>query len=84
MATKLQKKVVRILKEEMPDIKAFFEPTDSGLVTGAVVSRRFARMQFLQRQRLLQRVLRKGLTADENQKVGTIAALTPAEAEVPA
>ena len=84
MATKLQNKVVRVLREAFPDVRDFFEPTESGIVTGVVVSGKFARKEYSTRQRILQRTLKKGLTAREYESVGTIAALTPAEAEIPA
>jgi len=85
MAAKLhKKKVVAVLLESFPDLQEFLEQTPSGRVTGVVVSAKFDLRDHAARQRVLWRAFKAGLSEAELSKVGTIAALTPAEAEVPA
>ena len=82
---KLHKKVIGILRRHFGKVTDLLEDVDStGRVLGAVVSPVFKGMDFDERQRRLSAALEAGLTPEEEQNVGPIAALTPAEASVKA
>jgi acid stress-induced BolA-like protein IbaG/YrbA len=81
---RLHQKVVRILREQLPDLIDALEDVPGGRVSGVVVSSGFKSLNHQSRQKKLNAILKRGLTAQELAAVGAIAALTPAEASVKA
>ena len=80
---KLHKKVARIITKHFGDFTdALDEVDDDGYLTGVIVSQSFNRLTHKKRQDLLWKVLEEELTPAEEKRVGPIATLTPAEANV--
>ena len=80
---KLHKKVIRVLKQSFSDvIDALDEVPETNRITGVVISSVFEGLSHKKRQTRLWRALEAGLTKDEQEDVGPIAALTPAEAMI--
>jgi len=82
---KLHRKVMRVLRQRFGEVRDALEDVKAtGRVLGAVISPAFNRLDFDERQRRLSKALKEGLTPEEEENVGPIAALTPAEVDVKA
>jgi hypothetical protein len=80
---KLHKKIISVLRRSWSDVvDALDDVEELDRVTGVVVSPVFRRLDHDARQRKLWRVLKKSLSADELNRVGPIATLTPEESRV--
>src|SRR4051794_10680893 len=78
----LHKKVIALLRPHLRSLKDALEDLPGGRVSGVIISPSFESLSYQQRQAKLDGILKAGLSADELLKVGAIAALTPAGAEV--
>ncbi|HEV8291167.1 MAG TPA: hypothetical protein VGP94_04570 [Tepidisphaeraceae bacterium] len=80
---KLHKKVISALRRAWSDVEdALDDVEELGTVIGVVASPVFRRLDHEARQKKLRKVLKKSLTADEFDRVGPIATLTPEELHV--
>jgi len=81
---KLHKKVIQVLRAQLGEVEDALDDIPGGRVAGVIVSPAFDRLDHGKRVKKLDAALRKGLTPQELEKVGVIAALTPREANVKA
>ena len=72
------RKLKRVLEEQFPPPDKVTLRDDDGII-GIVTSRRFRRMDTMQRQDLIHEVLTAGLTPQERRHVLMIVAVTPEE-----
>lgn len=72
------RKLKRILEERFPPPDKVDLRDDDGII-GVVTSKRFRRMDTMQRQDLIHDILASRLTAEERRKVVLIVAVTPEE-----
>lgn len=80
MAT-LHEEVISRLRASFPDLVDGLETTETKRVMGAVISRKFERLDDKARQDRISKVL-EGLEPEHRRRIGPIVALTPAEAEI--
>ena len=81
---KLHQKIIRVLRARLNDVQDALEDLPGGRVSGIIISSSFKSLSYQARQKKLNAILRRELTAAELSAVGAIAALTPAEANVKA
>lgn len=80
----LRKKIIRVLRPHLRDLQDALEDLPDGRVSGVIISSTFNSLDHQARQKKLNAILDRELTAHELSSVGVIAALTPAEADVKA
>lgn len=81
---KLHQKLIRVLRPQLHDLQDALEDLPGGRVSGVIISSSFNTLSYQARQKKLNGILKRELTAAELSAVGAIAALTPAEANVKA
>lgn len=81
---KLHQKIIRVLRPHLDNLQDALDDLPGGRVSGVIVSSSFNNLGYQARQKKLNAILSRELTADELSAVGAIAALTPAEANVKA
>ena len=81
---KLHQKVIRVLRPQLHDLQDALDDLPGGRVSGVIISSSFNSLSYQARQKKLNAILSRELTAAELSAVGAIAALTPAEANVKA
>jgi hypothetical protein len=81
---KLRQKIIRVLRPELHDLQDALDDLPGGRVSGVIISSSFNSLSYQSRQKKLNGILSRALTAAELSAVGAIAALTPAEANVKA
>jgi len=80
---KLHRKIISVLRRAWSDVDdALDDVEELGTVMGVIASPVFRRLDHEARQKKLWSVLKKSLTADEFDRVGPIATLTPEELRV--
>jgi len=91
---KLHQKIIRVLRPHLRDLQDALDDLPGGRVSGrprdvlvplgVIISSSFNSLSYQARQKKLNAILSRELTAAELSAVGAIAALTPAEANVKA
>jgi hypothetical protein len=73
------RRLKRILEEKFPPPDKLELRDEDGII-GVITSRRFRRLDTMQRQNLIHDILASGLTAEERRDVVLLVAVTPEEA----